>query len=409
MNKKIFKTGDIITPEFLNKVQDAIKETESEVGEHYGEFEELVKALMSVFSPNFDTYSVSKGGVTLTESGNGITLARSTEGETYELSISEEGILISSSYRGISRNVKLSSDMLSQILSTAGGVEIHDAIIDFVAPGGNTVLASIRYSEGKISFSKPISITGDIESSAWVKAYYGIDFGTWKIVNGSYGNLIISKVIDGNAISVITVGYDDAGTVDVNRKIIAKKGISGALVSGKMVLETDSNFIVKKSGANSDGNVTAEGGVTAGQGRITMKDNDAENRPAGVWMGNGQSGANNKQASMALGTDGKLYISGTNGIEAGPMAVVGNLDISGHVLLNYGRAEDYKSVILTTDNLDISSTTFKNRYETGSTLKIVNASGSSIRVTLDSGYTRDIEAYSFADFFKYGNLWYKQG
>ena len=149
--------------------------------------------------------------------------------------------------------------------------------------------------------------------------------------------------------------------------------------------------------------------MTAGQGRITMKDNDAENRPAGVWMGNGQSGANNKQASMALGTDGKLHISGTNGIEAGPMAVVGNLDISGHVLLNYGRAEDYKSVILTTDNLDISSTTFKNRYETGSTLKIVNASGSSIRVTLDSGYTRDIEAYSFADFFKYGNLWYKQG
>ena len=408
MEKKVFKTGEIITPEFMNQLQDAIKETESEVGEHYGKFEELVTALMRVFTSNFDTYSVSKGGVTLTESGDGITLTRSTEGGTYELSISEEGILISASYRGISRNVKLSYDMFSQILSTAGGVEIHDAIIDFVAPGGNTVLASIRYSEGKISFSKPISITGDIESSGWVKAYYGIDFGTWKIVNGGYGTLVISKVIDGNAVNVITVGYDDAGTVDVNRKIIAKKGISGVLVSGKRVLETDSNFIVKKDGANSDGNVTAEGGVTAGQGRITMKDNDAENRPAGVWMSNGQSGTNNKQASMALGTDGKLHISGTNGIAAGPMSVAGNLDISGHVLLDYGFAEDYKSVILTTGDLDISSTTFKNRYEAGSTLKIVNASDSSIRVTLGSGHTSDIEAYSFADFFKYGNLWYKQ-
>ena len=62
MEKKVFKTGEIITPEFMNQLQDAVKETESEVSEHYGEFEELVTALMRVFTSNFDTYSVSKDG-----------------------------------------------------------------------------------------------------------------------------------------------------------------------------------------------------------------------------------------------------------------------------------------------------------------------------------------------------------
>ena len=77
MEKKVFKTGEIITPEFMNQLQDAMKENESEVGEHYGEFEELVTALMRVFTSNFDTYSVSKDGFTATLDGKSLSFTSS--------------------------------------------------------------------------------------------------------------------------------------------------------------------------------------------------------------------------------------------------------------------------------------------------------------------------------------------
>ncbi len=73
MEKKVFKTGEIVTPEFLNQIQDVINE-QNEV------FSQLKTALLEVFSDEFDEYTLVGysrllGEIIMTLSGNGLGLA----------------------------------------------------------------------------------------------------------------------------------------------------------------------------------------------------------------------------------------------------------------------------------------------------------------------------------------------
>lgn len=160
MEKKVFKTGEIITPEFMNQLQDAIKETESEVGEHYGEFEELVTALMSVFTSNFDTYSVSKDGFTATLDGKRLVIGNGSI--SISLEPGNSGLVISHNGAG-SVNVNPLQG-ISFYGPGADGLELKRNLIKIIGSlQGSAFPVEIKVIDGKLYIDTTLRIGGGLD------------------------------------------------------------------------------------------------------------------------------------------------------------------------------------------------------------------------------------------------------
>ena len=174
MEKQVFKTGEIVTPEFLNKVQDTINETQSDVDNHYGEFEELVTALMRVFTSNFDTYSVSKDGFTATLDGKSLTIGN---GQTsISLKPGNGGIDVSVNGGG---GVSVNLNGISFYGPGADGLELKRNLIKIIgALSSSAFPVEIRVNEGKLCIDNPVNIEGVLEvlykngKGSLIKSYF---------------------------------------------------------------------------------------------------------------------------------------------------------------------------------------------------------------------------------------------
>lgn len=194
MEKKVFKTGEIITPEFMNQLQDAVKETESEVSEHYGEFEELVTALMRVFTSNFDTYSVSKDGFTATLDGKGIQIGSSTGG--LKIASNPPSIEFWSGYGG--PRAKLTCDGLKLVKSSGTQAEKQTTLS--IDDEGSLFLESSPENPRRF---KVVGAGGN-------SAYAYVDYNKVVVLDGS-GNVVIDK----NGITITKRG-GTAGSTSVS-------------------------------------------------------------------------------------------------------------------------------------------------------------------------------------------------
>lgn len=159
MEKKVFKTGEIITPEFMNQLQDAVKETESEVSEHYDEFEELVTALMRVFTSNFDTYSVSKDGFTATLDGKRLVIGNGSI--SISLEPGNSGLVISHNGAG---NVNVGSTNISFNGPGSDGLELGRNLIKIIGSlQGSNFPVEIKVIDGKLYIDTTLRIGGGLD------------------------------------------------------------------------------------------------------------------------------------------------------------------------------------------------------------------------------------------------------
>lgn len=213
MEKKVFKTGEIITPEFMNQLQDAIKETESEVGEHYGEFEELVTALMRVFTSNFDTYSVSKDGYKITIGGaTGIELSHVSRpgeqkltfypGELRCLLNDNSGFVLNRQYlQFISENLNFFLDPINKLLTW--NVDNNDFIN--ISPDAVSINIIIK------------ALNGLIVDGGLLRTNVGIQVAqNWRIVGGNNNSLVLQRLSNNGATEDCLIIRSD-GFVTINK------------------------------------------------------------------------------------------------------------------------------------------------------------------------------------------------
>lgn len=92
----------------------------------------------------------------------------------------------------------------------------------------------------------------------------------------------------------------------------------------------------------------------------------------------------------------------------GSTVTSGNVDVGGHLIYNYGFFSDHRSMVFVSEDTDISVASFKNAYEDGSTVKIVNYGNESITVTVGTSETASVGAHRFIELVKYSGAWYRE-
>lgn len=405
MEKKVIKTGEIVTPEFLNKVQDAINEMQSDVDNHYGEFEELVTALMRVFTSNFDTYSVSKDGFTATLDGKSLTIGNGT----------------------VSISLKPGNGGIDVSVNGGGGVSVNPSEgISFYGPGvlglklergkititgaeqGSGFPVEINVNEGELNIDSPLAINKllrvfgkkivsfDKNHSISDPANFEIDYSgiTLNAGPGQSGNRIFK-------IRNTATGFEmlcEAGTFNISSLMnLTSYFINGTYISGTSINGQNGNF----SGNLEAGNISSTGDVSG----KTVGATESIKAPKYILNGNYAAivekfGNNEYIIIRSNVSNNALTVEfPTSFVEMMHLKVSGNLTVEGHA--------SFKGNILPiTSEVNLANNSTAANIPEKGVLTIVNTGTHALGVSGAVCGSVSISIGEAKNFVKIGGSWY---
>lgn len=405
MEKKVFKTGEIITPEFMNQLQDAVKETESEVSEHYGEFEELVTALMRVFTSNFDTYSVSKDGFTATLDGKSLTIGN---GQTsISLKPGNGGIAVSvNGGDGVSVNPL---EGISFYGPGALGLKLERGKITITgAKQGSSFPVEINVNEGELNIDSPLAINQllrvfgkkivsfDKNHSISDPENFEIDHSgiTLNAGPGQSGNRIFK-------IRNTATGFEmlcEEGSFNISSLMnLTSYFINGTYISGTSINGQNGNF----SGNLEAGNISSTGDISG----KSVAGTDSVEAHKHILNGNYASIVEKYGNSEYIII--RTYVANNTLTVEFPTSIVKlvHLEASGHLKVS-GNAVFEGNILPTTSGIDLATNQTASSIPNKGVLTVVNTGTSIIgvdgavcgRVTISIGEAKD--------FVKINGSWY---
>lgn len=297
----------------------------------------------------FNVIHIEKEGSALDADGEKLIVTGSTQGGNYTATVDKDGMIVG--------------------FPTIGYIRYGLRKIEFLAADGTTNVGEFSLDNGKFKFDKSVDVTGDVNATGPIKSTSGA---------------VVGKSLEATAGGVQATG--DISTSNGN--------LSGKNVSATGNIQT------------TNGNVSASGDVTAQNGKAVLSGNDQ--RPAGLWMNDGAS-SNKKEASVAMGTNGLLCLSGDGGVD-----IAGGQETfypTGYSLLNKPRALAQVSALsksnmapLLVSAVDVDLTAF-NDYPNQAVLTIVNTGDNTITITCTNG-NDDITKGGFATYLYVFGKWY---
>ncbi len=162
MEKKVFKTGEIITPEFMNQLQDEVKSTQETIETHYGEFEDLVAALMRVFTENFEKYKTVKDDKEFSFDGENLKYSKKFGSDyhtNYTISASLSHNKLSLNYDSIAMGqFSLELDCYG-IACKVGDDKIWELSLNNIEfPGAKIAKTLFKFVNDYLTIDKPLSV-----------------------------------------------------------------------------------------------------------------------------------------------------------------------------------------------------------------------------------------------------------
>lgn len=405
MEKQVFKTGEIVTPEFLNKVQDAINETQSDVDNHYGEFEELVTALMHVFTSNFDTYSVSKDGFTATLDGKSLTIGN---GQTsISLKPGNGGIVVSvNGGGGVSVNP---SEGISFYGPGALGLKLERGKITITgAKQGSSFPVEINVNEGELNIDSPLVINQllrvfgkkivsfDKNHSISDPANFEIDYSgiTLNAGPGQSGPRIFK-------IRNTATGFEmlcEEGSFNISSLMnLTSYFINGTYISGTSINGQNGNF----SGNLEAGNISSTGDISG----KTVAGTDSVEAPKHILKGNYASIVEKYGNSEYIII--RTYVANNALTVEFPTSIVKlvHLEASGNLTVE-GHASFKGNVLPITSDVDLANNSTAANIPEKGVLTIVNTDTSIHGVSGAVCGRVSISIGEAKNFVKIGGSWY---